>query len=153
MKVKTKKAALSLGATHPMMSMGTADPHWSQGRHSVVPWPAANITWKAATLHYPLVSHGKTGQTPPAEQGYFEQLLDSASWKILGREALISVCLLLEVVVCIKHIFLTAGKASQGAGLSSGSFACEKPCHKICKAAGAECLPKVMMRARKVMQH
>lgn len=85
----------------------------------------------------------------PLQQGHFEQLLDSASWKIPEREALISVCLLLEVMACIKYIFLTARKDSQGTGLSSRSFACEKPYHKICKAAGAKCLPKVMKRGRK----
>jgi len=46
-------------------------------------------------------------------------------------------------MACIKHIFLTARKDSQGGpGLSRESFACENPYHKVCKAAGAECFPR-----------
>lgn len=50
----------------------------------------------------------------PLHWGCSKQLLGSASWKTPGREVLISICLLLEVIAYIKHIFLAACKDRQG---------------------------------------
>lgn len=72
--------------------------------------------------------------------GCFKQLWSSARWKTPGREMLISICLLLEVIDCIKHIFLVACKDRQGKffSLSRESFDCQASLRiKICKAAGA----------------